>query len=59
MYEVKDLPLDKKVLTEYPDLSEMFYDLREQFNSFKELTGDQVLRYIILVYHFNSPINRS
>ena len=59
MYEVKDLPLDKKVLTEYPDLSEMFYDLREQFNSFKELTGDQVLRYIILVYHFNSPLVQS
>ena len=59
MYEIKDLPYDRKVIEVYPELAEMFHDLKEQYKSFIEVTSDQVLRYIILTYHFNSPLVQS
>lgn len=59
MYEVKDLPPNKKVFEAYPELKDIFSDLGKQLSSFLELTSDQVLRYIILTYHFNSPLVQS
>ena len=59
MYEIKDLPLNKKVIDVYPELAEMFYDLKKQLGSFETLTSDQVIRYIILTYHFQSPLVQS
>lgn len=59
MYDIKDLPLNKKVIEVYPELAEMFYDLKDKLDIFKVLTSDQVLRYIILTYHFQSHLVQS
>jgi len=59
MYDIKDLPLNKKVLDVFSDLANMFSDLKPQLSSFEELTADQVIRYIILTYHFQSPLVQS
>ena len=59
MYDIKDLAYDRKVIEVYPTLAEIFYDLKEQLKGFVEITSDQVLRYIILTYHFDSPLVQS
>ena len=59
MFDVKELPLNKSVLKEYAELSDMFYDMKNQLGSFETLTSDQVVRYIVLTYHFQSPLVQS
>jgi hypothetical protein len=59
MFDVKELPLSKSVLKEYAELSDMFYDMKNQLGSFETLTSDQVVRYIVLTYHFQSPLVQS
>lgn len=59
MYDIKELPLKNSILKEYPELSDIFFGMDAQLGSFDELTADQVLRYIILTYHFDSPLVQS
>lgn len=50
------IPKEESVLETYPDLAAIFEDMREQLISVDGMKTDQVIRYIVLVYHLKSPL---
>jgi len=50
------IPLSESVLDIYPDLDAMFSDMKPQLKSVPEMSPDQAVRYIALVYDPRSPL---
>jgi hypothetical protein len=50
------IPLSESVLDTYPDLAAIFDGMRDTFLFIEGMTVDQMVRYIVLVYHIKSPL---
>ena len=54
-YRVDTIPVNKSVITQYPDLGRYAHKFADQGDMPNELTPDFVMRYIILMYCPGSP----
>jgi hypothetical protein len=50
------IPKEESVLETYPDLAAIFEDMREQLIGIEGMKADEIVRYIVLVYHIKSPL---
>lgn len=58
-WDVKDLTPRQRVFEVYPEVKDIFYGMDSQLNSFRDLSADMIVRYIILTYHFDSHLVKS
>lgn len=55
-WNINNVPLDRNVLDEIPELKEIFSTIIPQIKKVKGITSDKLIRYIIYVYHQRSPL---
>lgn len=55
-WQIHNVPLDKNVLDEIPELQELFLTIQQHIKKVKGITSDKLIRYIIYVYHQRSPL---
>jgi len=55
-WNILGVPKDESVLNAFPDLARMFEDMKPTIKQVVGLTPDQVIRYIVYVYHTKSPL---
>ena len=58
-WRIDTLPVDESCIESFPDLAERLDGLNlDSLRVLKEVTNDQLIRYIIYAYHKNSPFVR-
>lgn len=55
-HKVHDVPLNKKVLKELPDLAKIFAPLKGELSDLEDVTEDQLIRYVCYAYDRKSPL---